>query len=500
MRILIISQFAYKGWCTHLGTDLEIAQRHIDAGDEVTLICCDSKIGTCHINKAGVAKTCKQCSQLREKSILQLEGAYEKYAIGDFFPSDITKESILKLVQSEVFDQSSAESFVYNGHKLGLGVVSSIITESRNPSFNDTEWGRFVSPLAESVLRTYLSLKNFFRVMEDFDQAYLFNGRFDVTNGALRACQEIENLDVYTHERGASIEKYMTFKNSTPHDRIYLHQIALSDWGSCTDHDARFQTADDFFKRRAAGADRAWKNFLSEQSDSVLPADFNRRGRSIVIFNSSEDEFVGLGPEWENPIYHSQSHGIEQIVRDMARMLPEVHIYLRMHPNLKGVDNSDTQRLQQLKNEGLDNFTLISPESEISTYALMRASDTILTFGSTIGVEATYWGKVSILAGHAFYELFDAAHGASSHAEVLELLANRTLQPKSKLGALIYGYHMVTRGEEFKYWQSDDFFHGRFKGLPLFTAKAEKSASLGKKLERIVRPYFKKMTNLFRII
>ncbi|MFL2832358.1 MAG: hypothetical protein ACJ0BK_01945 [Coraliomargaritaceae bacterium] len=497
MRILIIGQFAFDWWSTHLGTELEIAQRHIDAGDQVTLLGCDSGIGSCRTNLQGNTVTCEDCVKLREMGISRLSGTYEYFKIGAYYPSEISKETIAELISSKVFDRASAENFVYEGHNLGLGAVSSLITESRDPNFDkNIEWFRLLSPLIESVLHTYLCVRSFLKTSITFDRAYVFNGRFDVTNGALRACQEIDHMDVFTHERGASIEKYMTFKNATPHDRNYLHRIAVSDWTSCADEVTRRTIGDKFYQRRLEGKDTSWKNFLDHQEDEVLPDEFDRRRRNIVIFNSSEDEFVGLGPNWENPIYESQSHGVVRIVRDALKVSPDMHFYLRMHPNLESVDNEDTKRLEDLAREGVQNFTFIPPSSDVSSYALMRASDAVLTFGSTIGVEATYWGKVSILAGHAFYEDFDATHSVNTHDEVMRMLADCRLKPKPKLGAIIFGYHMGTRGEKFKYLKAADLFNVRFKDTPLSIPKnstPEEKVSFARNLERKLRPFWKKI-------
>jgi hypothetical protein len=126
----------------------------------------------------------------------------------------------------------------------------------------------------------------------------------------------------------------------------------------------------------------------------------------------------------------------------MLEQAPDLHFYLRIHPNLKGVTHRDHMDLYQLKQ--YPNITIIPPESMVSTYALMDACEKVVTFGSTTGVEASYWGKPSILVGRSYYEMLDACYHVKSKEELAEALKAQ-LAPKDRLGADKYGYFQVDR-------------------------------------------------------
>ena len=70
---------------------------------------------------------------------------------------------------------------------------------------------------------------------------------------------------------------------------------------------------------------------------------------------------------------------------------------LRVHPNLKFLKNTQNENIKKLVNNS--NLIIIYPEEKLSSYELIRLSETIITFGSTIGIESTYMGKKSILIG-----------------------------------------------------------------------------------------------------
>ncbi len=111
---------------------------------------------------------------------------------------------------------------------------------------------------------------------------------------------------------------------------------------------------------------------------------------------------------------------------------------------------------------GSSNVTVIPARSSVSTYRLMKESDTVLTFGSSTGIEAAFWGTPSILAGKSFYRDLGATYVAKSKGDLLMLL-QADLEPKGKEGALKYAYYQATYGTKFKYFQATGMRSGRFK-------------------------------------
>ncbi len=70
------------------------------------------------------------------------------------------------------------------------------------------------------------------------------------------------------------------------------------------------------------------------------------------------------------------------------------------------------------------------PESSISTYAMMKHCDRVVSFGSTAGLEAAYWGKPSILAGTSFYRNLGATYNPRTHEDLVALIMAERLPPK----------------------------------------------------------------------
>ena len=110
------------------------------------------------------------------------------------------------------------------------------------------------------------------------------------------------------------------------------------------------------------------------------------------------------------------------------------------------------------------NLTVIEPDEKIDTYALMEACDKVLSTYSTIGCEATYWGKVSIIAGVAPYDELDCVYQAKSFEDLFRLIDDKALAPKLKENSLPYGYRNQVHGEVYKFFKENSLNDGEFLG------------------------------------
>lgn len=459
MRILVISFF--NDWVTHLGVELEIAHKHLDAGDQVEFLGCDGCIRICQANPSGSATACEICRYRRLRGIQLLSAPVTEHRLGDY--TDAAQEEEVERLAAGVNTAEAARAFKFEGEDLGWGALSSTIQELRDPLCKTDQAKTLLAEYTKTALTSYLAVKHFLRRHPPFDVVYIFNGRFACTRGAFRACQKTGGMKIMLHERGCSIEKYDVFENDLPHAREFWIRRIQSMWEKEGNQQEREQIGRSFYEERRAGVAVAWHSFTNRQESGLLPEDWDASRKNIVIYNSSEDEFAGIGDEWKNPVYPMQCDGVRRIVSDGLIQCPEVHFYLRMHPNLTGVENEDVRILRSIQSP---NFTLIEPDAKICTYALLDAADKAISFGSTVGIEATYWRKPSISAGHSFYEDLDAVYWADSHETLMNHIS-LDLEPKPLLGALKYGFCMRTFGTEFKYWKATEMEHGTFKGANL---------------------------------
>jgi hypothetical protein len=123
------------------------------------------------------------------------------------------------------------------------------------------------------------------------------------------------------------------------------------------------------------------------------------------------------------------------------------------------------------------NLTVIPADSAISTYAMMRKASRVVSFGSTTGMEATFWGVPSILGYRSYYDKLGCVHIPKSHDEMMNMIVRDKLAPADKLGALMYGHFMKTFGTPFRYHQPTGIVGGTFKDRPVRTPAALRTAA-----------------------
>ncbi|HTW92748.1 MAG TPA: hypothetical protein VMH22_13735 [bacterium] len=465
MRVAVFSTHVL--WTPHYETELDIMQEHLDAGDHVTHVVCDRGLSTCdlivsHNVRRGLdpllpdRDRCDACVRRRNNGARLLKGRVRRERIAA--PSGVAKARL----QSGFVDKDELRHYVVDGFDAGEAALSSVISFCRDPKPDMREHSQLVQRYLRSCDDLYSFTQDFIRRAHP-DRVYVFNGRFAYTRAVLRACQA-NKTECFVHDRGHDIQHYAIYENALPHDLEYVTSLIRSRWAAEPDIEKKAGIADAFYSQRRRGEEQSWFSFVGEQKPGLLPEGWNGAKRNVAIFCSSEDEFEAAGQEWRNPLYSDQLEAIQRILAD-PRIAGnnEVHLYLRVHPNLRNVDNPYTRALRGLSQH---NLTVIQPDSPVSTYALMDSSTKVLSFGSTAGIEAVYWGKPSMLAGMSFYRSLGGNYVPKSQSELAEMLVS-DLAPKPKEAALVYGYYMGSYGRPHKYYQALGIRQGTFKGRDL---------------------------------
>ncbi len=452
MNIFVFSTHAL--WQPHLETELEIIQNHLNNGDTVYRFVCNGDLPACDVNNNHTLNVCIQCRQMSICGSSLLEGEITDLPI-------IHKSAEIKEKTSHVnlsYDTIEDIKNIYTDNfDVGTAALSSIISWLREPELDINKNRKLIDYCLKSALWVYFSAVKY---MEEYnpDIVYAFNGRLVHVKPILRAAARCR-IDCYIHERGNDKDHYSLYKNTTPHDRTYVASKMYDLWNNA-DPEKRIVIGESFYTERVAGKDQGWYSFTKTQEKGLLPDDWNKNKRNIAIFNSSEDEFASIGPDWKNDLYTTQLEAIRRIIED-AQKFNDIHFYLRVHPNLSNLANSEINGISQLNSP---NLTIINPDSPISSYDLLFNCEKVLAFGSSVGIEAVYWGKPSIQAGKSYYYDFDATYKPASHEELIEMI-NADLEPLLKTPALVYGHYFKTFGIPFKYYYAQNLATGKFKGV-----------------------------------
>lgn len=452
-------------WPHHGETELEIMQQHLDKGDTVYRFVCNGELPVCDANVAHRLYPCLRCVD-RQKIGQGLLGGHERiitnkiYEVGNFRTA---KKYIFNYSNLKIFKELKIDNF-----DIGYAVSSSIISELRDPVPDIT------SHLGLFKKYFYSSLAIYFAALEQIekfkpDAIYVFNGRVAHAKPLLRAAQKC-GVECRIHERGCDLKHYGITINTTPHD-ISNFNVQLNKQWDEADPVEREKIGASFYEERRGGKEQAWISFTKDQQHNLLPEGWDDNKRNIGFFNTSEDEYESIGPEWKNELCENQAEGIERILKSFSGN-DVFHFYLRIHPNLKGLNNKQIKDALSLSK--YSNLTIILADSPVSTYHLMSSCEKIITFGSSTGIEAVYWEKVSILLGKSFYSNLKGTYKPRTHEEVDSFISSE-LPVLDKMDSLKYGYYLKTFGRKFIYFKATGFHSGTFKGFDLDKLSSRKT-------------------------
>lgn len=452
-HVLVVS---YARWEHHLATDLELVQKHLHRGDHVTVMTCVEDVPSCRVNIDHEAGACRQCVNARFEGLELLDtsrGELTVVRLGDVLADAGTPVTIG--ARFENLDQ--ARDLTVDDWDLGLAACSTAISAFRDSELATPRaqqaWGRLV----EAGNRSFQATQELLR-QHQIDRVYVYNGRDILARGVFRAAQQAD-VEVCVHERGRGNDRYALYFDRLPHEREGLHKAMLAAWDDA-DPVEREKVGSSFYEKSRAGVDQRWTSFVTDQEPGLLPPNWDPERKNVVIFNSSEDEYAAIGPAWKNPLYDSQADGARQIATSLLGDGSDISVWVRMHPNLAGVDNASTRAYHALTKVGVG---LIESTSEISSYSLVDAADVVVSFGSTVGIEATYWGTPSVQLGPSYFGYLNATHRPASHDDAVQLI--RSVPPVAdRTDALKYGHYRLTEGEPFEYYQATGFHDGEFNG------------------------------------
>jgi hypothetical protein len=478
MKVVVFT--AYTGWKMHYATELEIIQRHLDAGDQVVHLHCGGELLACDINPYHVVERCRECIALRRSGLALISGELTSIQFFNLTRRDRRQIAAIK----KRFDSiDELRDYRDENFDIGSAALSSIVSYLRNPQPDLKGYGNMAPRFIVAAFSVYRSMQNYLR-KNKIDRVYVFNGRFAYARAVLRACQNM-GVPCHIHERSKDLKHYNLYENAMPHELAYTERQIRLKWAEGQTDSQRNEIAEGFYFDRAKGVVQSWKSFIEDQQPGLLPTNWNTSKRNIAIFNSSEDEFVSIGDEWINPLYSSQQEGLERIIQSLSVPGHNIHLYLRVHPNLKGIENAQMRHLASLNSA---NLTVLPPEDPVSTYALIAHSNKVVTFGSTVGIEAVFWGTPSILAGQSFYRNLGGTYNPKSHEELMEML-DSDLTPKDKIAAHMYGYYMNASGIPFMYYEPINIHEGTFKGKRLIPMPTKWNA-IQRTIDRIRPIYF----------
>ena len=412
----VLIHAAYPLWRKHTLVTLARARQLQDEGHRVAVTYCNATAGTCAVNYGGSPVACMICKQ-------RVRQTAESLGLQTIpLPADSSADDQSPLPFSEQ-------------RSLMEGVQSGVISTFRTlPETARRE------PLIRRIKRRYFSnatrlLKSMKAVVSDWrpDRIEVFNGRHACSKFAVIAARAagiaFTTLEVTARQHPFVCPGYMV------HDRRQIQKRILN-------HPADFEFAEKYYSNLRKPRTN---KYAKKHGQAFVPPEVPAGTRKVSIFLSSQDEFASLGKDWISPFL---DYG--PIVERACRENPDMYFVVRFHPNQAEMAGDLLTPFAEAAK--LPNVRIHYAQETVNSYSIMEWSDVVVTFGSTITVEACWAGKPVITLGPSFFDQLNVAHTPRTVDDFVKLL-REPLQPKPRDNAARYAWFREYDVNPLKYIQ-----------------------------------------------
>ena len=449
MKILIIESI---GATPHLETSGEIALREKKKGNEVIFSWIGNNLpwNDWQLNWAyrfiggSYEKKLNDFCNILKKNKIDVENFDEKI---DLF-------KIEKWAKKFRGNLKQLKKYKYDGCNLGTSVASSLISKFKNININTNKKINKVYPLLYSSALIYERAKSKINFIKP-KKIFTFNNRFATTYPIIAAAEKF-NIAISIHERGSDINKFEIYEKNV-HD-INLIKKSIDKYWRLNKQQSKITKAKKFFLNKVSGKTLNKKNminFTNNQIKNYLPKlPSNKR---IVTFYSSRD--------YEKASIIDQEYNQMKAFIKLKKIISEfedIHLVVRVHPTLKNIKSDDDIEWLMFKDK---NTTIIQSFEKIDTYSLMFKSDIVITYTSSIIVEASYFYKPTICLGKFWWSGKNITEEPKSELELKKMLKKNYKFKKKNINACLkIANYFLNYGTKFKYYRPINEGKGLFLG------------------------------------
>ena len=324
-------------------------------------------------------------------------------------------------------------AYELDGAKVGLAVLSSVssLTTIQFPSALD-EFGPVLEPAWRSA---HLSLRVGQAVRElGYDRVVIFNGRHCYSRPF---CDVVEQrAEVIRYEQGSAGNRYISAPHSI-HEPEYLARLIA-------DHPFDPAAGEHFFRARMNKDPRNEVGLMTaKQRTGALPAGM-RQNEAVTFFTSSSDEMHAVTDHALYGTFATQ-HAVALALAEIcsARGL---QLVVRLHPHLR-FKHPAWKREWHFPDLERRGALIVAPDDAPDSYAMVRASRCVVTTGSTIGIEASYFGVPNAVVGSWVGGWLGASAVANTPEQLANFIAEPRLPENAHRQALVFGSFYRTAGK-----------------------------------------------------
>ena len=332
--------------------------------------------------------------------------------------------------------RSRIRSLTYRGSDMGRSILQ-VHPDDNTPISEAHVWPRrWVAAAMRSYAWVYDQTQALIRE-RGLGTIVVYNGRFTHDRAVAAAAQAADVRVLYYDTGGYDTDFDLT--EATTHDWAHLQGRMLRMY-EAWDPMERDSIGSSWFVNRQTHADANNRVFTGTQTRGHVEG-LPEAATIVTFFSSSGDEIIELDLDWEEYL-HSQEQALAEVA-SACRERPGTALVVRTHPHMRLKPPRDLEEWTTAV-DAAEPALHLDPWSPVDSYALMRESDAVFTYGSTSGVEAAFIGKPVVVMGPSAYDLLGCARRITSADEITSCLDDPPTPHPEK--AIPYGLMMQRRG------------------------------------------------------
>jgi hypothetical protein len=167
----------------------------------------------------------------------------------------------------------------------------------------------------------------------------------------------------------------------------------------------------------------------------------------LTFFAGSVDELNFINHS-DKQIFQTQEEAFTELYNQVRKHNKNIKIIVRSHPRMKNRPKREQFSWSKFLTLFEDVYE-IKPNSSTDSYELLRLSDFIVVFDSTMGIESRYFNKKTLIMGDPFYSRLPGLSPVKNLSDIQDFLKSRNVVD-DRTGINMFGFYMSSFGTKYE--------------------------------------------------
>jgi hypothetical protein len=475
------------GWRFVHTFDTTVAKVVKHLGGDIKLVSCDGLFPQCDMVWPWYGRrTVDTCTGCRAETKKTLDSTGLNYQfLGEWLTQDDKQE--INLWLNSLDDSCNLTEVLFDQLPIGKWVESSVHSHVLE---DEIDHG---SAYTRTAYKQYLyggaiTIRGSQRLFKEWqpDALFTMGGRF-FSHRVVLEIAKIHGTRVFAWERGFTEETFGIWEDCNCHSgKPFSNLYNLTRNSALTE--TQYQQVSEIFEKRRSGKATNWYSFVQESDGfKSLAQKLNQRGYKkgstiITFFTSSGFEMTSELEYWG---VCSQYQVIKEAI-EFYSSLPNCTFVIRIHPNARWNQARDINKIFE-ECGSPRNVLVINDIEGINSYELLALTDKVITFCSTIALEACAISKPVLVSGYGYYHGYDFTLSITDNKPIkqfFEDLLSFEMTKAQYYDSLKFSYHYFF---SFSFAVPEVKFHGLHDMLPNYSSDQQLFTDTSKPLKLLAK-------------